>query len=245
MSARGLVAAVVGLLALWALAAALVQQSVLPGPDQVAVTLVRELGRGLGGHFLVSAGRVGAAMLLAGLTAAPLGLLLGQSPRLDRLAAPAIYLTYPIPKIVLLPILMLFLGFGDLTKVFIIWLILFFQVLVVVRDAAGAVRSELVQSVRSLGAGRWGLLRFVYGPACLPAVLTALRVSTGTAIAVLFLTESFATRTGLGYYILVEGWGRLAYTEMYAGVVAMSLLGLGVYVLLDRVEATACRWTRV
>lgn len=161
---------------------------------------------------------------------------------MSRLAAPVIYLLYPVPKIVLLPIVLLLFGIGDLSKVLIIALILFFQVLVVVRDAAANIRPELVASVRSLGAGRRAILRFVYLPACLPAALTAVRVSIGTAIAVLFFAESFATTSGLGYYIISETWGRLAYTEMYAGVIAMSLLGLGLYYFVDRLEHRLCPW---
>jgi len=111
---------------------------------------------------------------------------------------------------------------------------------VVVRDEAGGLRPELIYSVRSLGAGRRALFRFVYLPATLPAVLTALRISVGTAVAVLFFAESFATTSGLGYYIIVETWSRLAYAEMYAGVVAMSLLGLGLYFVIDGLERRLC-----
>ncbi|MCD6291131.1 MAG: ABC transporter permease subunit, partial [Anaerolineae bacterium] len=82
----------------------------------------------------------------------------------------------------------------------------------------------------------------VYLPATLPAVLTALRVSVGTAVAVLFFAESFATTSGLGYYIVVESWGRLAYPEMYAGVVAMSVLGLMLYFAIDWLEKHLCSW---
>lgn len=230
------------LLAAWQAIAMVTQVPQLPPPTVVIQSFAAELSKGLVTHFAVSAYRVGLAMLLAALIAAPLGLLIGQNARLNRLASPMIYLTYPIPKVVLLPIILLFLGIGDESKIFMIWLILVFQILLVVRDAAGAVRPELVHSVRSLGAQRWQLFRYVYFPACLPATLTALRVSTGTAIAVLFLTESFATRAGLGYYIMVESWGRLAYPNMYAGVLAMSILGLLLYYLLDLLENRSCAW---
>jgi NitT/TauT family transport system permease protein len=70
-------------------------------------------------------------------------------------------------------------------------------------------------------------------------------VSIGTAIAVLFFAESFATNSGLGYYIIVETWGRLAYPEMYAGVVAMSLLGLALYFTVDRLQGRLCPWLAV
>jgi NitT/TauT family transport system permease protein len=229
----------------WQVAALAVQAPVLPGPLAVLTAFVQALPRGLLWHTAVSAWRVVASIVIAVGLAAPIGLVLGQIKRLDVMAAPLIYITYPIPKIVLLPIVLLFLGIGESSKVFIIALILFFQVLVVVRDASSGVRPELIYSVRSLGARRRQLLRYVYLPACLPAILTALRVSTGTAVAVLFFAESFATNSGLGYYILVEGWGRLAYPEMYSGVLAMSLLGFAIYLALDWLERRLCGWVQL
>jgi len=233
------------LLVAWQWASWAVRSPVLPGPVEVMVVFVAALGKGLMWHMLTSGYRVILAMVLATILATPLGLAVGQSKKWDRLISPAIYLTYPVPKIVFLPVVLLLLGLGDPSKVFIIWLILFYQVVLVVRDASRSVRPELIESVYSLGASRLHLLIYVYFPACLPAILTALRVSAGTAIAVLFFSESFATQSGLGYYILVEGWGRMAYGEMYAGVVGMSLLGLVIYLALDQLERRACRWQRV
>ena len=79
-------------------------------------------------------------------------------------------------------------------------------------------------------------------PASLPAILTALRQSVGTAVAVLYIAELFATRTGLGYYIYYEGSTLLDYPAMYAGVLAMSLLGLGLYFTVDWMEKRLCPW---
>jgi len=191
---------------------------------------------------VISGWRVLASIVISMLVAVPVGLILGQSPRLNRIFSPVIYIVYPIPKIVFLPIILLFLGIGNTSKIFIIFLILFFQILVVVRDQASILRPELIYSVRSLGAGRRALFRFVYLPATIPAALTALRVGIGTAIAVLFFAESFATTSGLGYYIIVESWGRLAYPEMYAGVVAMSVLGLLLYFAADALERRLAPW---
>ena len=232
--------AAVALLILWEIAALILNREILPPPTTVLVAFVRQLPESLGRHFIVSTWRVVASIALAVALATPAGLVLGQNQTLDRFFAPVVYLTYPIPKIVLLPIVLLFLGIGDASKIFIIFLILFFQVLVVVRDQAAALRPELLYSVRSLGAGRRALLRFVYMPATLPAVLTAIRLSIGTAVAVLFFTESFATSAGLGYYVIVDTFSRLAYVEMYAGVVAMSLLGLMLYFVVDTLEHTFC-----
>lgn len=242
MSRRALFLAVLVLLIIWQVVSLVVHKTILPTPVKVAQVFVTELGNGLITHFLASLWRVLASMALAILLAAPAGLILGQSKRLNNLFSPMIYLLYPIPKVVLVPVVLLFLGIGDLPKITIIFLILFFQILVLVRDQAAALRPELIQSVRSLGAGRRALFRFVYLPASLPAILTALRQSVGTSIAVLYVAELFATQKGLGYYIYLNGSTLFNYPAMYAGVVAMSLLGLGLYFSVDWLERWLTPW---
>lgn len=243
MKKRDVALAALAILAVWEVASLLVNRNILPSPLTVIPIFFREIFSGeMLSHALASLWRVLASMALAVALAAPAGLLLGQSPRLDRFFSPVIYLLYPIPKVVLVPIVLLFFGVGDTPKILIIFMILFFQILVLVRDQAAALPAELIQSVRSLGAGRRALLRFVYLPASLPAVLTALRQSVGTAVAVLYVTETFATQRGLGYYIYFNGSTLLDYPAMYAGVLAMSLLGLGLYFSIDWLEHRFCAW---
>jgi ABC-type nitrate/sulfonate/bicarbonate transport system permease component len=230
------------MLVLWQLLAWAINRPVLPAPLEVLSAFFRDITGDLGRHLLISTWRVTGAILFAVILAVPVGLGLGQIKALDRLFSPLIYIVYPIPKIVFLPVILVLLGAGDGSKIFIIGIILFFQILVVVRDAARDLRPELILSVRSIGAGRRALYRFVYFPAAIPAVLTALRVSVGTAIAVLFIAESFATTSGLGYYIITETWGVLKYPEMYSGVLAMSLLGLSLYFLIDVLDHSLCPW---
>jgi NitT/TauT family transport system permease protein len=237
-AALGVVAALI----IWELLALLIARPVFPPPTQVLVVFVEQITGDLGWHLLVSSGRVIAAIVLSVLTAVPAGLGLGQIRALNRLFSPLIYIAHPIPKIVFLPVILVLFGSGDGSKVFLIALILFFQILVVVRDEAADLRPELILSVRSIGAGRRALFRYVYLPASLPAVLTALRVSVGTAIAVLFIAETYATSSGLGYYIIVESWGALRYAQMYAGVLAMSLLGLALYFAVDGLDRRLCPW---
>jgi ABC-type nitrate/sulfonate/bicarbonate transport system permease component len=222
--------------AIWQVLAWAIHRPILPSPVLVLPLFAAGLTGELGIHLLASAGRVCAAIVAASLTAAPLGLILGQSPRLDRVFGPLIAITYPIPKIVFLPVIYVVMGITDVSKVFLIAVIIFFQILVVVRDEAANLRPELILSVRSLGAGRRALFRYVYLPASLPAVLTAMRVSVGTAIAVLFIAEQSLTTYGLGYYIVVETYQVLRYTEMYAGILAMGLLGMALYFLIYGVE---------
>jgi len=243
MRRRDLWLAILALLLLWQLAAVLVSEPLLPTPWQVAVKFTSEIRSGtLIGHFLVSLWRVVASTILAILLAAPAGLILGQSKTLNGIFAPVIYLLYPIPKVVLVPIVLLLFGLGDLPKILIIFMILFFQILVLVRDQAQSIRPELIQSVRSLGAGRRALFRFVYLPASLPAILTAVRQSVGTAVAVLYIAELFATQRGLGYYIYFNGSTLFDYPAMYAGIVALSLMGLGLYFGVDWLERKLCPW---
>lgn len=243
MKRQDLLLAVIGLLALWQIVALALDQPILPTPVAVFQAFFRELlGGDLHEHLLASLWRVLASTVLAIALAVPAGLMLGQSRRLNSLFSPVIYLLYPIPKVVLVPIVLLFLGIGDLAKIVLIFMILFFQILVLVRDQAASIRPELIQSVRSLGAGRRALFRFVYWPASLPAILTALRQSVGTAVAVLYVAELFATQRGLGYYIYYSGSTLFDYPAMYAGIVALSLMGLGLYFTVDWLERKLCPW---
>ncbi len=223
-------------LVLWQIAAGLIDRPILPSPLVVVPLFARSIAGELGMHFLASAGRVLAAILLAVATAVPCGLALGQMPALNRLFSPLIAILYPIPKIVLLPVIYVLLGITDLSKIFLIALIIFFQIMVVVRDEACGLHHDLLMSVRSLGAGRRALFRYVYLPASLPAVLTALRVSIGTAVAVLFIAEQSLTTWGLGYYIVVETYQVLLYPQMYAGILGMSALGLLLYFVVYGLE---------
>jgi NitT/TauT family transport system permease protein len=243
MKRHDLLLAAAGLLLFWQVIAMLVNQPILPTPGRVLVTLWEETRRGnLSGHFLASLWRVVASTLLAVLTAAPAGLALGQFKRLNALFSPIIYILYPIPKVVFVPVVLLFLGIGDVSKIVVIYLILFFQILVLVRDQAAGLHPELIRSVRSLGAGRLALFRFVFLPASIPGILTALRQSVGTAVAVLYIAELFATQRGLGYYIYLNGNTLFNYPAMYAGVIAMSILGLGLYFTVDGLERLLCPW---
>jgi len=228
-------------LIVWQLIAMLVNRNILPQPVQVAQSLAANFGE-IGGHFVASALRVIVSILIAVALAVPAGLGMGQIASLNRFFSPFVYIIYPIPKIVFLPIILLIFGTSDAAKIITIVLILFFQILVPVRDDAAGLRPELLNSVKSLGAGRRALFRFVYLPASIPAVLTSVRLSIGTAIAVLYITETTATRLGLGYYIFYTSSTLFDYAATYAGAVAMGVLGLTLYFFTDWLEHRLCGW---
>ncbi len=214
---------------------------ILPFPHLVFSALPTSVKKGLGEHFGVSSYRILLSLAWAMITAVPLGLYLGRRKRIDEFISPMIYLLYPIPKIVFLPLVLLLFGLGDLSKIFILFLIVFFQILVTTRDAAKGIDEEQILSVLSLGARPTQIFLHTLFPACLPKILTSLRISIGTSIAVLFFVESFATENGLGFFIM-DAWSTLDYLTMYTGIMAMGVLGVLLYEGVDRIEKKYCRW---
>jgi NitT/TauT family transport system permease protein len=233
------------LLAVWQGLSWLIGRPVLPGPAQAGKAfIVALLSDRLLPHLAYSTFRVLAAVGAALVLAIPAGIAMGRYAVGDRLFSPLVHLVYPVPKVAFLPVVVILLGVRDLSKVFLIGLTVFFQILVTTRDGARNVPRASVMSVKSLGATEWDILRHVVFPACLPRVFTALRIAVGTAVAVLFLTETFATVHGLGYYLL-DAWSRLDYRDMFAGVIAMGLLGAALHWIVDRLEARLCPWQRL
>jgi NitT/TauT family transport system permease protein len=224
----------------WALAR-LVPGGFIPAPGAVLSRLLIVSPGALAAHAGASLARVAAALILSLILAVPAGMAIGRSPRLDRILSPVLYVLYPVPKIALLPILMLLFGLGDPSKVVIIFLVLFFQVLIAVRDASRAIPPQFLLSLRSLGGTSRHAVRHVLLPALIPAILSSLRIGTGTALAVLFFSETFGTTTGLGYYVM-ESWMRMSYVDMFAGILCLGLLGLAIILAIDLVQRRVCRW---
>ncbi|NMA68739.1 MAG: ABC transporter permease [Desulfitobacterium sp.] len=225
----------------WQILSMLLQTTAFPPPGKALKSFTTLLYSDILTHLQISLYRVGVSLVVAAILGIPLGLFLGKNKRADELSAPFLYLTFPIPKVVFLPIFLILLGIGNLSKIVMITLIVFYQILVTTRDAARNVQHEYVLSVQSLKASNWELYRHVYFPACLPNILTSLKLGLGTAMAVLFLVETYATREGIGYFIM-NSWSSLAYDKMFAGIIAMSLMGFLLYLLLDTCEKIFCSW---
>lgn len=226
----------------WKVAAFLVGSPVLPGPEEALQAFVAAAGTRVFWHdFAVSAYRVGASILLAWVLAFPAGVLIGYSKRMNHLFSPLIFMTYPIPKMVLLPVVLLLFGLGDLSKIILITLILFFQILLATRDGVMAIDEKYFDSLRSMGGSDSDIVREVVLPSALPHSFTALRITAGTSISVLFFAESFATTSGLGYLIM-DSWARADYTGIFTGIIGMSLLGIILYEIFRLLEEKVCPW---
>jgi len=233
--------AIVILFLAWELLALLLQNPALPRPIPALVSFFNVLPEGLWKHFLVSTYRVLTSLLLGLALAVPLGLYIGRNAKLDKWLSPQIYLLYPVPKIALLPVIFAIFNIGDLSKVILIVLIIFFQILIITRDAAKNIPDSTILSVLSLGATSREIYSHVIIPGCLPEIFTAVRISLGTAISVLFFAESFATFEGLGYFIF-EAWSRINYPEMFAGIIAISLQGFVLFILVNLLQRVICPW---
>ena len=242
---RDIVIAALVLLGFWELSSLMLNSMALPEPWVVLADVFRKITDGsLLDDLAISCLRALLGIFLALITAVPLGLVTGAEEVLRRRLSPFIYLLYPIPHVVLLPLIIILFGIGNFSKIFLIALIVFFQILVTTRDAARNIHQNYYYSMQTLGASRLQVYVHVIFPACLPKILTAMRISIGTAVAILFFVESFATTRGLGY-IIMDSWGRADYTVLYTGIFCMALLGFSLYLLLDWIERRVCRWTQV
>jgi NitT/TauT family transport system permease protein len=226
---------------LWYVLAVIVNLHVLPTPIEVYLNLGNLYDTRLHIHILASFYRVVSGLAISLILGVSIGLLMAYSKTWNRILNPLVYFTYPVPKTALLPVVMLLFGLGDTSKVILIVLIVVFQVIIAVRDAALNIPPETYNPIRSLGASKLQIFRYITFPAIMPELLTNLRLSIGTALSILFFAEGYGTQLGIGYYIL-DAWTRIDYMGMYAGIVAISLFGFVLFVLTDMLEEAACKW---
>ncbi|HUX19951.1 MAG TPA: ABC transporter permease [Spirochaetia bacterium] len=232
------------LIVFWEVLSLIVHGGVVPPPLSVGLVFARLLVGSLWKHALATLARTMIALAVAFVLAVPAGIALGRVRVLDRIFTPLNYLLYPVPKIALLPVILLLFGIGDLARVALLVIVLYFQMLVSVRDGARSIAEEYIVSATSLGARKIGVLRYVIWPSLLPNLLTTLRIGSATALAVLFFSETFFTKWGLGYFIMDE-WMKVSYPQMYAGIVAIGAVGFLIFGLFELMEARLCRWQHV
>lgn len=227
----------------WLLAALLLDLPALTNP----ITVYRHIGdvcrEGMSTHLLASSWRIFPGISIALGLALIVALLMFRYKIVGRILGAVVYFSYPIPKLALLPVVMLLAGLGDTAKVTMIVLIIVFQLIVTIRDSLRQIPPDNFRTLTALGASEAQILRHLIIPAITPDILSALRVAVGTAISVLFVTETYGTGKGMGYFI-VDAWMRIDYPDMYAGIVLLSLLGFFLFLILDLVEKALTPWRR-
>jgi ABC-type nitrate/sulfonate/bicarbonate transport system permease component len=182
--------------------------------------------------FYVSAWAIGVGLGIgagAGLLTAAL---IGASARVWRVFEPLLYYVGSMPKIIILPVLLLYLSTGIYSKVGMAAVSAFFPVAITTAQAMREVREVHLRAARCLGAGRWRLLAKVYAPAAIGPVLSGLRLGLAVAVTGVLLAETSVASAGLGYQAM-QYYDNLAVADMYAllllvllaAVAANSLLG--------------------
>lgn len=233
----------VGMNIVWYAAYILVNHPMLPSPLGVYMAMSELGGRELALNVGYSLMRVFAGVLLALVLGLLVGLLMGRSALWNKLLDPVVYLTYPVPKIALLPVVMLFFGLGETSKILMIMLILLFQIIISVRDGIKAIPASTYDVLTSIGAGKGQKFWHVTLPGALSVILSTIRISLGTAISVLFFTEIYGTEYGMGFFIM-DAWLRLDYPQMYAGILLFSLVGFLLFLLVDLLDYRFMKWRR-
>lgn len=236
---RGITGLII-LLALWQIFSLILSPQVFPGPVRTVIGLVREIGSGLFLHMGASLLRIFAALSISVLAGLISGLAAGRSSAADRILSPPAYLLYPLPKIAFLPVLMIFFGLGNLSKIAMVVLVIVLQVFIAVRDSVHRIPSEYFLSAASLGFDKPALYRHLILPAILPNLFSTLRISLGISFSVLFFAENYAAKWGIGY-VIMEAWAQIDYVRMFAGILALGLCGFALFKLTDLLESKLCK----
>jgi taurine transport system permease protein len=207
---RGRLAAitVLALIAVWWLAALLkiVPALFLPSPVAVLKKLVDVSINGfadatLGAHLFASLGRIAAALLIAIVTGVPTGLAMGLSRIARGLLDPLIELYRPIPPLAYLPLVIIWFGIGEGSKIFLIYLAAFAPIAIATAAGVRAVPGSRINAARALGASRLQVITHVVLPSTLPDILTGIRIGLGSGWSTLVAAELVAATRGLGFMI--------------------------------------------
>jgi NitT/TauT family transport system permease protein len=173
----------------------------------------------------------------------PLGILIGMSKVFDKILSPLIYLLYPVPKIAFLPVFMVLFGIGNKSKVILMVTIIIFQILIVTRDGVKNIDKDIMVAAKVMKFNTLDMIFKIIIPAIAPDIFSSLRVSIGIAISALFFSENYATEYGVGYFIM-NAWSMVDYKGMFAGVLALSILSLIIFKIIDIFEKKICKWNK-
>lgn len=235
--------ALILIIMIWYLLYFIFDSAIISSPTAVLKVFITNFSGEIMLHLLMSFYRIITAVTISLVLGVGIGLLMGMQNRIDNFLAPIIYLLYPIPKIAFLPVFMLLFGLADLSKIILLIVIIIFQIIVTTRDGVKGIDSRYFASARSLGMDKIDIYYHLVLPAIFPGILTALRITIGTSIAVLFFAENFAVKYGIGYYIM-NSWSMVNYLKMYSGIIAVSLLGYLLFKLIDLLEDKFCSWQK-
>jgi ABC-type nitrate/sulfonate/bicarbonate transport system permease component len=179
-----------------------------------------------------------AAALVAGVIFAAV---IDFSPWLRRAIYPLLVVSQTIPIITLAPLLVLWFGFGVLSKAIVITLVCFFPITVALADGLRGADPELIKLYRTFGADRWRIFRSVKLPGALPSLFSGVRIAVAYSVIGAIFGEYVGAEAGLGFYMLQKQHG-FAIAAVLAAVVVTALLSLALFGLVALVERLALPW---
>lgn len=226
---------------LWWILSFVIGSNMVPTPYDTLKELVELFQQDFLFHIIYSFYRIMSSVTMSILIGIPIGILLGVNKYIDKIVSPITYLLYPIPKIAFLPIFMVVFGIGDKSKIILMITIIIFQIIIVTKDGVKEIDKDILISAKVMRFNGINMITKVILPAILPKVFSALRVSIGIAISALFFSENYATRYGLGYFIM-NSWSMVDYKGMFAGVLALSIMSLIIFKIIDYLEKKICLW---
>jgi NitT/TauT family transport system permease protein len=213
-----------------------------PAPSTIVQTLGEMMLDGsLFLHVNATLVRLMVALLLGGGAGLGLGLLMGWSPRLGACLDPVVAALHPLPKITLLPLIMVVLGIGESSKIATIALSCFFPMLLNTLAGVQQIAPIYWEVAQNYGAKRRQLFTRILLPGSLPLLLTGLRLALNTGLIVTLSVELLMAQTGVGSLIWLA-WQTMRLRHLYATLVVIALLGYGFNLLIGQLSVRFAPW---
>ncbi|BFO12406.1 taurine ABC transporter permease TauC [Serratia rubidaea] len=236
-------------LALWwaVTALGLIDPLFLPAPQQVLRQLITIAGpqgfmdATLWQHLGASLGRILLALLAAVLIGIPVGIAMGLNDTVRGILDPLIEIYRPVPPLAYLPLMVIWFGIGETSKILLIYLAIFAPVALSTVAGVRSVAQVRVRAARALGANRWQVLRFVVLPSALPEILTGIRIGLGVGWSTLVAAELIAATRGLGF--MVQSAGEFLATDVVlAGIGVIAIIAFGLELGLRALQRRLTPW---
>ncbi|WEA06109.1 taurine ABC transporter permease TauC [Pantoea dispersa] len=237
------------LLLLWwsVTALGLIAPLFLPPPQQVLHKLLVIAGpqgfmdATLWQHLGASLTRMLVALFFAALIGIPVGIAMGLSPAVRGLLDPLIELYRPVPPLAYLPLMVIWFGIGETSKILLIYLAIFAPVTLSTLAGVKNTQQVRIRAAQALGATRGQLLRFVILPGALPEILTGLRIGLGVGWSTLVAAELIAATRGLGF--MVQSAGEFLATDVVlAGIAVIALIAFSLELGLRALQRRLTPW---
>jgi NitT/TauT family transport system permease protein len=236
------IAGVLVFLAIWQIGVVVYQVPayLLPPPTMIAQTFVDEFPRLLRHGWITTYEMLGGYALAVGV-AIPLAIAITSSKRFDEFVMPTMLFFQVVPKVAIAPLFLVWFGVGTTPKVLVAFLISFFPIVI---DAAVGLRSmspEMNDLARSMGASRMQVFAQFRLPTSLPYLFSGLKVAATLAIAGAVVGEFVGADKGLGYLLLTTN-SNMETSLMFATIVALTIIGLAFFYLVEFVESLLIPW---